>query len=181
LWRVVIAGSASAVGNFLKRVYNSRLCAPALAIGASALIFREPARVPRRVRALRRHSPIAFSTSFVSGEDTMPIYAYRCDACGHAKDVLQKMSDAPLTDCPACGAPAFKKQLTAAGFQLKGSGWYVTDFRGGSGGTSAAGTSAKTDAAAPASAPAASSESASSAASAAPAASGGCGTSCACH
>ncbi|MCO5397221.1 FmdB family zinc ribbon protein [Ralstonia soli] len=114
----------------------------------------------------------------------MPIYAYRCDACGHAKDVLQKMSDAPLTDCPACGAPAFKKQLTAAGFQLKGSGWYVTDFRGGSGGTSAAGTAAKTDAAAPAAAaPAASSDSASSTASASstPAASGGCGTSCACH
>lgn len=63
----------------------------------------------------------------------MPIYAYRCDACGHAKDVLQKMSDAPLTDCPACNAPAFKKQLTAAGFQLKGSGWYVTDFRDGGG------------------------------------------------
>lgn len=111
----------------------------------------------------------------------MPIYAYRCDACGHAKDVLQKMSDAPLTDCPACGAPAFKKQLTAAGFQLKGSGWYVTDFRGGSGGTSAASTTAKTDAAAPAAAPAAS-ESASSSASSTPAAtSGGCGTSCACH
>jgi len=118
----------------------------------------------------------------------MPIYAYRCDACGHAKDVLQKMSDAPLTDCPACGAPAFKKQLTAAGFQLKGSGWYVTDFRGGSGGTSAAaagaGAAAKTDASAPAAAaPAASSDSASSTASASgtPAASGGCGTSCACH
>ncbi|OCS45288.1 FmdB family zinc ribbon protein [Ralstonia pickettii] len=113
----------------------------------------------------------------------MPIYAYRCDACGHAKDVLQKMSDAPLTDCPACGAPAFKKQLTAAGFQLKGSGWYVTDFRGGSGGASAAaggpGTAAKADAAAP-TAPAASSDSVSSSASA-PAASGGCGTSCACH
>lgn len=62
----------------------------------------------------------------------MPIYAYRCDACGHGKDVLQKMSDAQLTDCPSCGtAGAFKKQLTAAGFQLKGSGWYVTDFRGG--------------------------------------------------
>ncbi|MFP3889830.1 FmdB family zinc ribbon protein [uncultured Ralstonia sp.] len=113
----------------------------------------------------------------------MPIYAYRCDACGHAKDVLQKMSDAPLTDCPACGAPAFKKQLTAAGFQLKGSGWYVTDFRGGSGGASAASTAAKTDAAAPAAAPAASaaSDSTSSTASAAPAASGGCGGSCACH
>ena len=61
----------------------------------------------------------------------MPIYAYKCGSCGHAKDVLQKMSDAPLTQCPACGAPAFTKQLTAAGFQLKGSGWYATDFRGG--------------------------------------------------
>jgi putative FmdB family regulatory protein len=59
----------------------------------------------------------------------MPIYAYRCDACGHAKDVLQKVSDAPLTTCPACGAEQFRKQVTAAGFQLKGSGWYVTDFR----------------------------------------------------
>jgi putative FmdB family regulatory protein len=61
----------------------------------------------------------------------MPIYAYKCESCGHAKDVLQKMSDAPLVDCPQCGAATFKKQLTAAGFQLKGSGWYVTDFRGG--------------------------------------------------
>ncbi|WP_394791278.1 FmdB family zinc ribbon protein [Rhodoferax sp.] len=61
----------------------------------------------------------------------MPIYAYKCESCGHSKDVLQKMSDAPLTDCPVCGAPAFKKQVTAAGFQLKGSGWYVTDFRNG--------------------------------------------------
>lgn len=68
----------------------------------------------------------------------MPIYAYQCGTCGHAKDVLQKMSDAPLTDCPACGAQTFTKQLTAAGFQLKGSGWYVTDFRGGAGGTAAA-------------------------------------------
>lgn len=61
----------------------------------------------------------------------MPIYAYRCTACGHAKDVLQKLSDAPLSLCPSCGAAAFTKQVTAAGFQLKGSGWYVTDFRGG--------------------------------------------------
>ncbi len=61
----------------------------------------------------------------------MPIYAYKCESCGYAKDVLQKMSDAPLTDCPQCGASSFKKQLTAAGFQLKGSGWYVTDFRSG--------------------------------------------------
>ena len=59
----------------------------------------------------------------------MPIYAYRCEACGFAKDILQKISDAPLTDCEACGKSAMKKQLTAAGFQLKGSGWYVTDFR----------------------------------------------------
>jgi putative FmdB family regulatory protein len=61
----------------------------------------------------------------------MPIYAYRCTSCGHAKDVLQKVSDAPLTVCPACGAATFAKQLTAAGFQLKGSGWYATDFKGG--------------------------------------------------
>jgi putative FmdB family regulatory protein len=61
----------------------------------------------------------------------MPIYAYKCESCGHAKDVLQKMSDDPLSVCPACGQPSFRKQLTAAGFQLKGSGWYVTDFREG--------------------------------------------------
>ncbi|MES1980676.1 MAG: FmdB family zinc ribbon protein [Pseudomonadota bacterium] len=61
----------------------------------------------------------------------MPIYAYKCESCGFAKDVLQKMSDAPLSVCPNCGASAFQKQVTAAGFQLKGSGWYVTDFRGG--------------------------------------------------
>ena len=91
----------------------------------------------------------------------MPIYAYKCSACGFAKDVLQKMSDAPLTECPTCGADAFSKQVTAAGFQLKGSGWYVTDFRDGgkSGGdkTSAPSPSDSTSAKpaeAPASAPA---------------------------
>lgn len=83
----------------------------------------------------------------------MPIYAYKCSACGHAKDVLQKISDAPLTVCPECGQSAFSKQVTAAGFQLKGSGWYVTDFRGnGSGG--GASTSAPSESAAPAAAPA---------------------------
>jgi len=61
----------------------------------------------------------------------MPIYAYKCESCGFAKDVLQKLSDPVLTDCPACGRPDFSKQLTAAGFQLKGSGWYATDFKGG--------------------------------------------------
>jgi putative FmdB family regulatory protein len=60
----------------------------------------------------------------------MPIYAYRCTECGHALDVLRKISDPALTVCPACGQPALVKQVTAAGFQLKGSGWYVTDFRG---------------------------------------------------
>jgi putative FmdB family regulatory protein len=59
----------------------------------------------------------------------MPIYAYRCATCGHTKDVLQRLSDPPLAECPACGAPRFEKQVTAAGFQLKGSGWYATDFR----------------------------------------------------
>ncbi|MGH6648158.1 FmdB family zinc ribbon protein [Aquabacterium sp.] len=73
----------------------------------------------------------------------MPIYAYRCESCGHAKDVLQKMSDPVLSTCPACGAESFKKQLTAAGFQLKGSGWYVTDFRNGSNGGAAAPAEAK--------------------------------------
>lgn len=72
----------------------------------------------------------------------MPIYAYKCASCGHAKDVLQKMSDTPLSVCPACGEASFQKQLTAAGFQLKGSGWYVTDFRNGNTGAPAA---AKTD------------------------------------
>ena len=103
----------------------------------------------------------------------MPIYAYKCGSCGHAKDVLQKVSDAPLTDCPSCGAPAFSKQITAAGFQLKGSGWYATDFRGGS-----TGGAAKTDASSD-SKPA---DSGSSTKSDAPSASaGGCGGGCACH
>jgi putative FmdB family regulatory protein len=82
--------------------------------------------------------------------EAMPIYAYKCESCGQSKDVLQKMSDAPLSVCPFCGKATFVKQVTAAGFQLKGSGWYATDFRGGStaapapGGASAEG---KTDSA----------------------------------
>ncbi|MBE7369455.1 FmdB family zinc ribbon protein [Ramlibacter pallidus] len=106
----------------------------------------------------------------------MPIYAYKCGSCGHAKDVLQKVSDAPLTVCPACGAESFSKQLTAAGFQLKGSGWYATDFRGGNTAAPAAdkaadkpADTAKTD-----STPASTKTDA-------PSASGGCGASCACH
>lgn len=61
----------------------------------------------------------------------MPIYEYRCSSCGHELEALQKFSDAPLVACPACGAATLVKQVSAAGFQLKGSGWYVTDFRGG--------------------------------------------------
>jgi len=89
----------------------------------------------------------------------MPIYAYRCSSCGHAQDVLQKMSDPVLTVCPACNAAAYTKQVTAAGFQLKGSGWYVTDFRGGNNAkpevkpdASAEGAAAPADAASPAAA-----------------------------
>jgi len=68
----------------------------------------------------------------------MPIYAYRCESCGFQQDKLRKLSDPPLTDCPQCGKPTFQKQVTAAGFQLKGSGWYVTDFRDGGSNTGAA-------------------------------------------
>ena len=104
----------------------------------------------------------------------MPIYAYKCGSCGHAKDVLQKVSDAPLTACPSCGAESFSKQITAAGFQLKGSGWYATDFRGGNSAAPAADKPAdsgsKTE-----STPAATKSDAPSASA------GGCGTSCACH
>ena len=77
----------------------------------------------------------------------MPIYAYRCASCGHAQDVLQRMSDPVLTDCPACGAASYVKQITAAGFQLKGSGWYVTDFRGGNTGAKEAAKEGAADAA----------------------------------
>lgn len=121
----------------------------------------------------------------------MPIYAYKCGSCGHAKDVLQKVSDAPLTTCPACGADTFSKQVTAAGFQLKGSGWYVTDFRGGNSAGSTAASSSSSDAKASdskssdaktdssSSKPA---ESAPATKSDGPAASaGGCGRACACH
>lgn len=83
----------------------------------------------------------------------MPIYAYRCQECGFAKDVLQKISDAPLTECPSCGKPGFKKQLTAAGFQLKGTGWYVTDFKGGQNATAPNSTAKGTDSAANAAPP----------------------------
>ncbi len=85
----------------------------------------------------------------------MPIYAYKCSACGHAQDMLRKLSDPVLTVCPECGQSTYSKQVTAAGFQLKGSGWYVTDFRNNSSGAAkasetAAGTGAPATTAAPA-------------------------------
>jgi len=61
----------------------------------------------------------------------MPIYEYRCASCGHQQEFLQKVSDAPHTTCPKCAKPSLSKMLSAAGFQLKGSGWYATDFKGG--------------------------------------------------
>lgn len=70
----------------------------------------------------------------------MPIYEYRCDRCGHEKEYLQKVSDPLITVCPSCGESAMKKLISAAGFQLKGSGWYATDFKNGSGKSAAAAT-----------------------------------------
>lgn len=61
----------------------------------------------------------------------MPIYEYRCEACGHELEAMQKMSDAALTECPECAKPALKKMISAAGFRLKGQGWYETDFKSG--------------------------------------------------
>jgi putative FmdB family regulatory protein len=102
----------------------------------------------------------------------MPIYAYKCGSCGFAKDHLQKISDPALTECPQCGKPSFSKQLSAPGFQLKGSGWYATDFK--SGGAAAA--------------PAAGADSTSTAVADAPtktdtpaASASACAPSCACH
>lgn len=61
----------------------------------------------------------------------MPIYEYQCKACGHKFEAIQKISDAPLSDCPSCSNPELKKLVSAAGFRLKGSGWYETDFKSG--------------------------------------------------
>lgn len=77
----------------------------------------------------------------------MPIYEYRCPDCGFQKEHLQKMSDGPLSSCPSCGSTGYAKLLSAAGFQLKGSGWYATDFKGGGNGSS---TSSSTGSSTPA-------------------------------
>ena len=75
----------------------------------------------------------------------MPIYEYRCDSCGFQKEYIQRMSDALLTDCPECKKATFSKMVTAAGFQLKGGGWYVTDFKSGGSNTNASGATKKTE------------------------------------
>jgi putative FmdB family regulatory protein len=76
----------------------------------------------------------------------MPIYEYRCAECGQEHEILQKVSEPPLSECPACGKPALQKLLSAAGFQLKGSGWYATDFKGGGKKPADKKTEAKTEA-----------------------------------
>ena len=117
----------------------------------------------------------------------MPIYAYRCASCGHTKDVLQKISDAPLSVCPACGASTFAKQVTAAGFQLKGSGWYATDFKGGNSAkkpdSGDGKTDSKTDSTKPGDSTASpkSGDAGTSGSSAAAPKAAGCGGACACH
>jgi putative FmdB family regulatory protein len=130
------------------------MCAHAALIyaAAAAIPSRCSFRTPKPGKCQGRSWFAAIIQGFASNYqifiriEIMPIYAYRCESCGFDKDVLQKMSDAPLTQCPSCGADAFRKQVTAAGFQLKGSGWYVTDFRGGNnGGASAAATGAKNE------------------------------------
>ena len=112
----------------------------------------------------------------------MPIYEYRCGACGHELEALQKLSESPLTDCPACGKARLAKLVSAAGFQLKGSGWYATDFKnsGAKPAAKANGEGAKADGAAKAEAKS-ESKSESKSETTASASSGGCGSKCSCH
>lgn len=113
----------------------------------------------------------------------MPIYEYRCSDCGHKLEALQKLSDSPLTDCPACGKAGLSKLVSAAGFQLKGSGWYATDFKSSgakpaaksNGEAKANGGEAKTEAKSEAKAESKSETTSSSTSG------GGCGSGCACH
>ena len=91
---------------------------PGIATRRSALIFHLPAF-------------IFLKFCQISGDSAMPIYEYRCDNCGHAMEVLQRISDAPRRECPKCKEPALRKLVSAAGFRLKGTGWYATDFKHG--------------------------------------------------
>jgi putative FmdB family regulatory protein len=114
----------------------------------------------------------------------MPIYEYRCGRCGHEVEALQKLTDPVLTDCPACHAAALTKLVSAAGFQLKGSGWYATDFRSGSkpAAAKANGDAPAADAKSDTKGEGKSDAKTESKSEASPTTStGGCGTSCACH
>jgi putative FmdB family regulatory protein len=122
----------------------------------------------------------------------MPIYEYRCGDCGHKLETLQKLSDSPLTDCPACGKSRLSKLVSAAGFQLKGSGWYATDFKSSgakpaakaNGEAKANGGEGKAEAKSEAKSESkseAKSESKSDASSTSSSSSGGCGSGCSCH
>jgi putative FmdB family regulatory protein len=123
----------------------------------------------------------------------MPIYEYRCAACGHKLEALQKLSESPLTDCPACGKSRLSKLVSAAGFQLKGSGWYATDFKGsgskppaakGNGeGAKANGGEAKADSKTESKSETKSEASSSSGSSSdsSSGSTGGCGSGCSCH
>ena len=102
---------------------------PRLTSTDTAIRYRNP--------CVRRKRPFGYNLMFTNNSAVsaklsrfdMPIYEYLCDNCGFEKDALQKMSDPPLVDCPQCGKPTLRKLVSAAGFQLKGSGWYATDFR----------------------------------------------------
>jgi putative FmdB family regulatory protein len=112
----------------------------------------------------------------------MPIYEYRCSHCGHELEALQKLSDAPLTSCPECRRDTLAKLVSAAGFQLKGSGWYATDFRNGSKPAKSPGATAETKGEAKgetASEPKSETKSEAKGATSTPAT--GCGGSCSCH
>jgi putative FmdB family regulatory protein len=120
----------------------------------------------------------------------MPIYEYRCNACGHELEALQKITETPLKECPSCRTDALTKLLSAAGFQLKGSGWYATDFRNGSKPAAkpeakpeakAEAAASKTDAAKSDAGSTDSSGGKSESKTEAASTAGGCGTSCACH
>lgn len=111
----------------------------------------------------------------------MPIYAYRCTSCGHELDALQKLSEPALVDCPACGASALTKLVTAAGFQLKGSGWYATDFKSGAKPAAAKADAKAGDAKTEAAPAAAESKGETKSETPAASASTGCGSGCSCH
>src|SRR5215475_6314444 len=129
--------------------------------------------------------PLYFSFCIIAFRPRMPIYEYRCGACGHKLEALQKLSESPLTDCPACGKSRLNKLVSAAGFQLKGSGWYATDFKGSgskpeakaNGGEAKADSKTESKSETKSEASSASSDTSGSSSGS----TGGCGSGCSCH